>query len=162
MRPKVSEKVPEGAWEVLTQVRNILESLPEEIEFPAFICGVRVGPEIAVSRGIPSCHVFAHALARFFPVNVHDGFVLVMGPDDRGRRLEHSWLTLRNSCSSVIIDPWPLGVATGPAIFIQDYAYHFGPECSFLAHKGEQFESEVEMLVALIAKVIESPETRAA
>jgi len=154
--------VPEKAWEVLAQIETLLKALPEEIEFPAFIGGIRVGLEIAVTRGIPNCHVIAHALSRFLPVDVHDGFVLVTGSGGKGRRLEHSWFTLHDSNPSIIIDPWPLGVATGPAIFIQDYAYHFGPKCSFLAHKSEEFKSDVETLVAALAAIQENSCSRAA
>lgn len=162
MRPKVAEQVPEKTWQVFAEIRAVLEALPEMIEFPTFIMGIRVNPDLAVSRGIPSCHVVAHAFARFFPVNVHDGYVMVMGPDEKVRKLEHSWLTLHDSNPSIIIDPWPLGTATGPAIFIQDYAYHFGPECSFLSHKGEEFETQVEALSASIARIMEGADVCAA
>lgn len=162
MRPHAARQVPEKAWEVFVRIEQILEALPEKIEFPAFMFGVRLDSDVAVSTGIPNCHVIAHALARFLPVDAHDGFVLVTGPNGKGRRLEHSWLTLRDSDASVIIDPWPLGVATGPAIFIQDYAYHFGPECSFLAHKGEKFTVEIDALAAAIEAVTKESASRAA
>lgn len=151
MRPKTAESVPIEAWEMLATIRSIIEALPEEIEFPAYILGVRMRSEAAVARGKPNCHMIAHALATLLPVDLHDGYVQVMGPDGRIRQLEHSWLTLKDSDQSVIIDPWPLGVATGPAIFIQDYAYHFGPECSFLQHKSEEFLSQVDAIIAHIA-----------
>lgn len=151
MRPKTAESVPKEAWELLATIRGIIEALPEEIEFPAYILGVRMESEAAVARGKPNCHMIAHALATVLPVDLHDGYVQVMGPDGRIRQLEHSWLTLKDSDKSVIIDPWPLGVATGPAIFIQDYAYHFGPECSFLQHKSEEFLSQVDAIIAHIA-----------
>lgn len=151
MRPKTAESVPEEAWEMLATIRGIIEALPEEIEFQAYMFGVRMESEVAVARGKPNCHMIAHALATLLPVDLHDGYVQVMGPDGRIRQLEHSWLTLKDSNKSVIIDPWPLGAATGPAIFIQDYAYHFGPECSFLQHKSEEFLSQVDAIIAHIA-----------
>ncbi len=151
MRPKTAESVPEEVWEMLATIRGIIEALPEEVEFPAYLFGVAVDPNVAVTRGKPNCHMIAHALATLLPVDLHDGYVQVLGPDGRIRRLEHSWLTLTGSGQSVIIDPWPLGAATGPAIFIQDHAYHFGPECSFLRHRTEQFQSEVDAIIAHIA-----------
>lgn len=151
MRPKTAESVPQEAWEMLATIRGVIEALPEEIEFPTYFFGIAVNSEVAVTRGKPNCHMIAHALATLLPVDLHDGYVQVMGPDGRIRRLSHSWLTLKGSDQSVIIDPWPLGVATGPAIFIQDYAYHFGPECSFLAHRGEEFRSQVDAIIEHIA-----------
>lgn len=151
MRPKTAESVPEAAWEILESIRSILETLPEEIEFTTYIFGVPMNSELAVTRGKPNCHAIARAVATFLPVSVHDGYVQVMGPDGRIRQLEHSWLTLKDSDQLVIIDPWPLGVATGPAIFIQDYAYHFGPECSFLQHRTAEFQSQVDAILAHIA-----------
>jgi hypothetical protein len=151
MRPKTAESVPEEAWKVLATIRSILETLPEEIEFQTYILGVRIDSEMAITRGKPNCHAIARAVAIFLPVDIHDGYVQVLGSDGRIRQLEHSWLTLKDSDRSVIIDSWPLGVATGPAIFIQDYAYHFGPECSFLQHRTAEFQSQVDAIVAHIA-----------
>ena len=151
MRPKTAESVPESAWKMLSTIRSILEALPEEIEFQTYLLGVPVNSKTAFTHGKPNCHAIARALAIFLPVDVHDGCVQVIGPDGRIRQLEHSWLTLKDSDQSVIIDPWPLGVATGPAIFIQDYAYHFGPECSFLQHRTAEFQSQVDAIVAHIA-----------
>lgn len=151
MRPKPAESVPEEAWRILESIRGILESIPEEIEFTTYLLGVAVKSESVVTRGKPNCHVIARAIASLLPVDLHDGFVQVVGPDGRIRMLDHSWLTLKDSDGQVIIDPWPLGVATGPAIFIQDYAYHFGPECSFLAHKTEAFLSQVDAVLAHVA-----------
>jgi hypothetical protein len=154
MKPKIADEVPAEAWELLGKIRQIIDALPASIETPAYVVGVRVSPDVAISHIIPNCHVIARALANFFPVDVHDGTVSVLGEDGRERRLNHSWLTLRDHDGLVIIDPWPLGVVSGPALFFQNYAYHFGPECSFLEHSGEKFESEVKATIEAMQMVI--------
>jgi hypothetical protein len=154
LKPKIAEYVPRQAWELLDLVRQTIDALPELIETPAFIMGVRLGPDIAISKMIPNCHVVARAFASFLPVEVQDGTVSVMGPDGETRVHKHSWLTLKGCDPLIILDPWPLGVVSGPALFLQDYAYHFSPEPPFPENQGEEFESQVEavtnaMLIAV-------------
>jgi hypothetical protein len=67
------------------------------------------------------------ALSKFLPVEVHDGFIVELRGEEPKRHW-HSWLTRRGGDGKVIIDPWPLGVVSGPALFIQDYCFHFGPD----------------------------------
>lgn len=155
MKPKIADEIPEEVWGLLGRVRKIIADLPATIEAPTFITGVRVGTDIAISHIIPDCHTIARALAAFLPVNLHDGVVLVKGADGETRELRHSWFTIRNHDPRIILDPWPLGVVSGPALFIQDYAYHFGPECSFLEHREERFLCHVDAVTQVVRSIIE-------
>ncbi len=155
MKPKIADTVPAEMWEVLETVRWVIDSLPDLIEVPAFILGQRMKSEVATSQIIPDCHVISHALARFLPVTVHDGTVSVMGTKkDEVRLLSHSWLTLQGVDDSFILDPWPLGSVGGPSVFIQDYAYHFGPECCFLQHRSEEHLAYVDAVASEIGLIL--------
>lgn len=150
MKPKIAEMAPAYAWELLGQVRQLVDALPELIEVPAYVMGVRVSADIATAHTIPNCHIMARAIATLFPVDVHDGKVSVMAADGKRRILDHSWLTLQGYDPAIILDPWPLGSIGGPTLFIQDYAYHFGPECSYLEHRGEEFCSHLEAVTKVV------------
>lgn len=155
MRPKIAETVPAEAWELLGKIRQIIDALPELIEVPAFIMGVRVSSDVAISKTIPNCHVLVRAIASVLSLSVHDGQVCVIGAAKEIRQHAHSWLTLPGHDSSIILDPWPLGVVSGPALFIQDYAYHFGPECGYLEHRDEEFLTHVDEVTKLVRKIAE-------
>ena len=153
MKPKIAERIPARAWELLGKTRQIIHALPATIERPAFILGIKVDIDVAISRAIPNCHEVARALAVFLPVEVHDGFVSTFDTNDIVRHHEHSWLTIMDEDPRIILDPWPLGVVSGPALFIQDYGQHFGPEYCFLNHRTEKFNSGVEALTDAIRVV---------
>jgi hypothetical protein len=126
MRPKIAECVMPEDWKLLEQLRNIIGKLPENIVCSAFILETRVRRNIAEGRTIPNCHVIVRALAYFLPVIVHDGFVAEYAVEEkRGVAHHHSWLTRKGGSSSIIFDPWPLGVVSGPVLFIQGYGLRF-------------------------------------
>lgn len=127
MKPKIADEVPQEDWELFDQIKEIIGALPELLTSPAYILGNWVPKDIAMSSFIPDCHTITRALAYFLPVDVHDGLIV----EQRGEEVKrhwHSWLTRKSSDGKVIIDPWPLGVVSGPALFIQDYCFHFGPD----------------------------------
>jgi len=155
MRPKIAEMVPQEDWEILTKICAIREGLPDEMVTGGFILGMRMPRSIVKSTWIPSCHMFTHALAKFLPVHVHDGRLTEVRHDGKEHRHEHSWLTRKGSDGRIIIDPWPLGTVTGPAIFIQDYGFHFGNECCILEHRSKEFMFHVAALRLEIRKVME-------
>lgn len=150
MRPHIAESVPEAVWVLLDEIRAVVQALPETLEVPAFILGVRISSDRATGTTIPNCHIIARALATILPVQVHDGVVTVGVVEGKSRICNHSWLTVEGQSPSFIIDPWPLGSVGGPTLFIQDYAYHFGPECSFLEHRSEEFTCHLEATIAAV------------
>ena len=156
MKPKVAEIVPSEAWELLDQIRQVIDALPVTLEAPSFILGVRVGAEVATSNLIPNCHEIARGIAELFPVDVHDGYVKTLDPSGKERHHEHSWLTLKDGDPRIIIDPWPLGSVGGPTIFIQDYAFYFGPECSFLIHRSERFLVHTDVVIEAMRTIHET------
>lgn len=153
MRPKIADTVPQEDWELFAKVAAAIEGLPKHISAPTYLFGLRLSREVARSKLIPNCHVVTRALAKFLDVDVHDGYVVERQWDGTFKYHEHSWLTRKGTDGKIVIDPWPLGVVTGPAIFIQDYAFHFGHECSFLAHRTREFASEVAATRLALRKV---------
>lgn len=157
MRSKIAEQVPSEDWVLLAQISSILDGLPETIPCSAYIYGTRLGREIAESAIIPNCHVITRALAYFLPVIVHDGtvseYVLEEG---RVCQHRHSWLTRKGGNESIIIDPWPLGSVSGPAIFIQNYAFRFQEGLfRFPPIRIPEFRSEVAATRLAIRKVMQ-------
>ncbi len=155
MRPKIADDVPQEDWDILVKIRAIIEGLPQTLVTQGFLFGMPLPRDMAESRVIPSCHVFTRALAKFLPVEVHDGMIIEIKADGKEHGHEHSWLTRKGSDGKIIIDPWPLGVVSGPALFIQDYGFHFGNECCFLGHLSKQFTFQVAALRLEIRKVME-------
>ena len=154
IRPKIAETVPEEDWKIFVKVQAIIEGLPDELQMTAYFSGVRLPRDVAVRHLIPNCHVFTWALAKFLPVDVHDGHIHELRAGGEEKRHHHSWLTRQGGDGKVIIDPWPLGTVSGPALFIQDYCFHFGNECSYLEHRSEDFLRQVAALRLEIRKVI--------
>lgn len=154
MKPMIAELVPAEAWQMLDQVRAVVAALPDSIETPAFIMGMRLSLDVAVSNIVPSCHHVTRALAQFFPLIVHDGIVKA-ARGDQMLEFEHSWVTIKGIDQNIILDPWPLGVVSGPALFLQDYAYRFGPECCPIFLGTEEFESQVDSLTVAVQDVID-------
>jgi hypothetical protein len=156
IRPKIADTVPQEDWQLFEQIRWIISELPEILETNAYLFGIRLSRAEATFKTIPNCHVFTRALAKFLPVDVHDGFV-VEHRGGKAHKHDHSWLTRKGGDGRIIIDPWPLGVVSGPALFIQDYAFHFGPECSFLHTRTPEFVRDVAALRLAIRKVVGGP-----
>ena len=154
MKPKIAETVLREDWELYEHIRTIITALPEELTTHAFIFGLRMPRSMAESHLIPDCHTFARALSRFLPVDVHSGIITEIRPDGQERRHEHSWLTRKGSDGKVIIDPWPLGSVSGPALFVQAYGFHFANECDFLYHQTRKFKWGVAALRFAIRKVL--------
>jgi len=127
LKPKIADIVPPEDWELFKEVKQVIEALPSLLNSPAYLLGTWLPKNVASSHFIPDCHTVTRALAEFLPVEVHDG-LLVEQRGEEAKRHWHSWLTRKGGDGKVIIDPWPLGVVSGPALFIQDYAFHFGPE----------------------------------
>src|SRR3989344_1025097 len=148
MRPKIADDVPLEAWTLFEEVRRIITALPPLLEGEVFLFGIKIDKETAVKNYIPNCHVVTEALGKFLPLDPHHGLINTWYRDGKLRKLQHAWLTLRGLDEWIVIDPWPLGVVSGPALFIQDYSFHFGQKFSLL--KTPEFESDLETVVKAI------------
>lgn len=155
MKPKIADDVPQADWDLFLQIREIIEALPRLLESPGFVFGVFLPKTQAITHFIPDCHTMTRALAKFLPVEVHDGLIVEQRGEDVKRHW-HSWLTRKDGDGKIIIDPWPLGVVSGPALFIQDYAFHFGPDqapsAQYLGH--QQFKRHLAITRFEIRKIL--------
>ncbi|MES2749004.1 MAG: hypothetical protein V4606_01255 [Patescibacteria group bacterium] len=156
MRPHIANEVPESIWELFKTVRNIIERLPPKIETDAYLFGLKIPRDIAVGEVVPSCHQITRALAEHFPVIVHDGGVLHINKTGEQCHLDHSWLTVSGQDPKWIIDPWPLGVVSGPALFMQGYAFDFQEVDTSSSRLPNSFIGVVEAISLLIEKILEN------
>ena len=76
MKPHIAQNVPREVWDLFETVKSIINSLPTTIEVDAYLFGIKLPRDMAVSTAIPNCHHVTRALARHLPVTVHDGGVL--------------------------------------------------------------------------------------
>lgn len=160
MRPKIAETVPERVWTLYGEVERIVAHLPPELEFDAVILGVRMSRDLATARGIPNCHLIARALSAVLPVIPVDGAVIVITGEGEVRALEHTWLIVRGEDPRFIIDPWPLGVVSGPALFVNGYGHHFIPgplDPEAVSTKTSEYEALLAAVREAHAKGSEAP-----
>lgn len=154
MKPKFFDEVPPETFDLFTRIRSAILALPREISAPAFICGIRLDKRFGSSQKIPNCHIVARAVGALCPVDVHDGYVFGRNYDGRDARFNHSWLTHSGYDPRIIIDPWPLGTVSGPALFVQGWGPHFGPESPFLEQPSEEFQVDVEAVTQALRLVM--------
>ncbi len=154
MKPHIASEVPEAIWELFETIKYVIGSLPPKIEADAYLCGVKLPREIAVRDVIPSCHHINRALAEHFSVIVHDGGVLHINKAGEHIHLDHSWLTVAEQDQRWIIDPWPLGVVSGPALFMQGYAFDFQEADTSSSRLPNSFIEVVEELSILIERIL--------
>ena len=156
MRPHIANQVPESIWELFKTVKNVIERLPPKIETDAYLFGLKIPRDVAIGEVIPSCHQITRALAEHFPVIVHDDGVLHINKAGEQCHLDHSWLTVVRQDQKWIIDPWPLGVLSGPALFVQEYAFNFQEVDTSSSRLPNSFIVVVEAVSLLIEKILEN------
>lgn len=144
------------------EIKNVVLALPDRIaeEGPVFLMGIRFSEGELEAEFTPSCHEITRALAEFFPVNVHDGFVAEQLDDGRERCWQHSWLTPFED-DDTIIDPIPVGVVSGPILATRKHGFcHYRRECSFLFIRGEEFEARLADTVRAMKAVLNTAPTQ--
>lgn len=159
MRPHFAITVPEHVFEKFRIIREIIENIPPTLDFPVFIGDEKVHSKIMTSNGIPNCHVWTRAFALFFGdyFEVHSGHVVEGRYQTDGRSRsnghEHSWLTIKGYDPAIVVDVWPLGSVSGPAIFYQTSGLEFKHECCFLQEfRTKKFEVWVERTRKAVAE----------
>jgi hypothetical protein len=110
---------------------------------PAFLGWVRLPTELATMSTIPNCHAITRALANYFPVQVISGNMLEWR-DEATIAHQHSWL-VPNENDGFIIDVWPLGCVSGPALIRVGH----GPEyaSAFCTLGGEYLDEPFNQMV---------------
>ncbi len=97
MKLRAAFDVPQEDQILLKQIRQVVEDLDD---VPVFN---DEGHKIFIS-----CHMLARAFAKFFPVQLRDGWYI-------NKFYPHSWLVTKNSH---IIDPYPWEMLGGPILLI--------------------------------------------
>lgn len=156
MKPFIAEKISAECWALFWEIKKVVEALPSRLIGPVFFVDTPIDTDFAEARFIPDCHIMNRALAPFFPVEVHDGIVSEIPPSGVLNIHYHSWLTMKGGDEKVIIDPWPLGSVSGPALFVQDCALHFGPECSMLHIRESKFQKYLEITTEAVRKIVDN------
>jgi hypothetical protein len=155
MKPHIASEVPESIWGLFETIKHVIECLPKKIETDAYLFGLKIPRDVAVGNIIPSCHHINRALAEHFPVIVHDGGVLHINRAGEQIHLDHSWLTIAGQDQRWIIDPWPLGVVSGPALFMQGYAFDFQEVDTTSWRLPNSFIEVVEALSILMEGILQ-------
>ncbi len=161
MKPREARVVPERVWEIFNGIKALIEAMPDEIEMPAYMGNYQLSSDTAKCSGTPNCHMIVRALAEFFPVKVHDGYIVErvpLGLPESGcagnNHYHHSWLTVIDEDATFIIDPWPLGVVTGPALFIRRKAFRFDDEHPFPELEEESFIGRTKAVITAMQAIL--------
>jgi hypothetical protein len=153
LRSVFARNLTDADWQLFNAIHTILEALPQEIETDAFVLGIRLPRNQAVSHGVPNCHEMVRGLAPFLPVEIHDGYV-AQSRDGKEVKYEHSWLTRIDGNPQIVFDPWPLGVVSGPAVFYQNqHSLHF-QECEAVVKDTELLRCNIASLQQAIQAVV--------
>jgi hypothetical protein len=158
MRPKIAEIVSSEDWQLFEQIKAILSELSDTFTCRAFILNLPVSRDIAESNLFPDCHTITRALKYFLPVTVHSGHIFEKRVgDELTHAHQHSWLTRTGGNDRIIFDPVPLGVVSGPALYIQNYAFHFKQtDKLYLPMKSRKFRAGVAAVRLAIRAHIKS------
>ena len=132
MTPYVLQWMPEEDVVLFKKIRKIVQALPD----------IPLGGDHAVS-----CHILARSLARFFPVEYHDGYFC--------RRYRHSWLLTRNNH---IIDPYPIAMFGGPVLLYYAPSVLSPWRQLYKEARLRDLELEGEMLLADVQRVVHALE----
>ncbi len=139
MKPYACKLVNQEDQKLFANIQKVIWEMPE----------VNLGLD---ARNIPvlvSCHMLARAIARFFPVTVHDGH-FVYGP------YRHSWVTTKTA----LIDVYPIAMIGGPILLdkttsnplLRQYVDEGLQDATF--NENEKFFSYVDKVADAVERTI--------